>query len=61
MGSPKQKGTIVFGLAPNRQNAFAGALHDAIFNTWRRVSGQLLYVAPPLIAGYYILDWAVKK
>jgi ubiquinol-cytochrome c reductase subunit 8 len=61
MGSPKQKGVISFGLSANRQNAFAGAMHDAVFNTWRRFSGQLLYIGPPLIAGYFIMDWAVKR
>ena len=61
MGSPKQKGTITFGLSANRQNAFAGALHDAVFNTWRRFSAQVLYIAPPFIMGYFLMDWAVKK
>lgn len=57
----KQKGIITYGIAPNRQNPFAGAAHDAIFNTWRRFSSQVLYWAPPMIAGYYIMDWAKKR
>ncbi|KAH8893486.1 UcrQ-domain-containing protein [Thozetella sp. PMI_491] len=57
----KQKGITVFGVAPNRQNPFAGAAHDAVFNTWRRVSSQVLYIVPPFIAGYYIMNWAEKR
>ena len=61
MGSPTQKGTISFGLSANRQNPFAGALNDAIFNTWRRFSGKVLYIAPPMVFGYFLMDWAIKK
>lgn len=57
----KQKGIISYGIAPNRQYPFAGAFHDAIFNTWRRFSSQVLYWAPPMVAGYYIMNWAIKR
>ena len=57
----KQRGIVSFGIAPNRQNPFAGAGHDAIFNTWRRFSRQVLYWAPPFIAGYYIVQWATER
>lgn len=60
-GSRPQKGIVTYGLSPNRQNAFAGAAHDAVFNTWRRFSGQVLYWAPPLVVAYYIMDWATAK
>jgi hypothetical protein len=53
-----QKGIITYGLAPNRQNPFAGAAHDAVFNTWRRVSSQVLYWLPSAIIGYYAMEWA---
>lgn len=56
-----QKGIVTYGLAPNRQNPFAGAAHAAIFNTWRRASAQILYVVPPFIAAYYIMNWAVER
>ncbi|KAJ4302381.1 ubiquinol--cytochrome-c reductase subunit 8 [Collariella sp. IMI 366227] len=46
-GGMKQKGIISYGIAPNRQYPLAGAAHDAIFNTWRRFSAQVLYWAPP--------------
>lgn len=57
----KQKGIISYGIAPNRQYPLAGAAHDAIFNTWRRFSAQVLYWAPPMVAGYYILNWAIDR
>ncbi|CAK7222723.1 Cytochrome b-c1 complex subunit 8, mitochondrial [Sporothrix curviconia] len=57
----KQRGIVSFGIAPNRQNPFAGAGHDAVFNTWRRFSRQVLYWAPPFIAGYYIMQWATER
>ncbi|KAK4463402.1 cytochrome b-c1 complex subunit 8 [Cladorrhinum samala] len=60
-GGLHQKGIISYGVAPNRQNPLAGAFHDAIFNTWRRFSGQVLYWAPPAVAGYYILNWAIER
>ncbi|KAK7744611.1 Cytochrome b-c1 complex subunit 8, mitochondrial [Cytospora paraplurivora] len=62
-GTPvqKQKGIVTYGLAPNRQNPFAGAAHAAVFNTWRRFSAQVLYVVPPFIAAYYIMNWAVER
>lgn len=61
LGSKPQKGIITFGLAANRQNPFAGAFHDAIFNTWRRFSSQVLYVAPPILVGYYAMNWAIER
>lgn len=60
-GGMKQKGIISYGIAPNRQFPLAGTAHDAIFNTWRRFSAQVLYWAPPMIAGYYILNWAIDR
>ncbi|XDG04261.1 hypothetical protein ABKA04_003876 [Annulohypoxylon sp. FPYF3050] len=43
------------------QNPFAGAAHAAIFNTWRRFSAQVLYVAPPLLFFYYAMSWATDR
>jgi ubiquinol-cytochrome c reductase subunit 8 len=60
-GGRPQKGIITYGLSPNRQNPFAGAAHDAVFNTWRRFSAQVLYFAPPFIAGYYLMHWATER
>ena len=61
LGSSPQKGIVTFGLAPNRQNPLAGAGHDAIFNTWRRFRGQVLYVVPAMFAGYYLMNWATER
>lgn len=60
-GGLKQKGIITYGLSANRQNPVAGAAHDAIFNTWRRISKQILYVAPPFIGFYYAMEWATHR
>lgn len=48
-------------MSPNKQNPFAGAAHDAVFNTWRRFSKQVLYVAPPFIFFYYAMSWATER
>ncbi|KAI1270021.1 UcrQ family protein [Xylariaceae sp. FL1019] len=60
-GGRPQKGIITYAMSPNKQNPFAGAGHDAVFNTWRRFSKQVLYVAPPLIFFYYAMDWAIHR
>ncbi|KAK3953784.1 ubiquinol-cytochrome-c reductase chain VIII [Pseudoneurospora amorphoporcata] len=60
-GGMKQKGIISYGISPNRQNPLAGTAHDAVFNTFRRFSAQFLYWAPSLVAGYYIMNWAVER
>ncbi|KFA61382.1 hypothetical protein S40285_03596 [Stachybotrys chlorohalonatus IBT 40285] len=60
-GGQKQKGIIHWGLSANRQNPFAGAFHDAIFNTFRRSKGQVFYWVPPLVAAYYLMDWATER
>lgn len=61
MGGPKQKGITTYQLSPFRQRAFAGALHGAVFNTFRRTRNQFLYFAPPFIVGYYIYTWAGER
>ncbi|KAK2764435.1 ubiquinol--cytochrome-c reductase subunit 8 [Arachnomyces sp. PD_36] len=60
-GTPKQKGVVTYAMAPNRQRPLAGALHNAIFNTWRRCKGQALYVIPPFVAAYAIMSWATER
>jgi ubiquinol-cytochrome c reductase subunit 8 len=57
----KQRGIITFGRSPNAQNPTAGVMHDAIFNTWRRFSSQVLYIAPPFILFYYAMQWATER
>ncbi|ORY63018.1 UcrQ family protein [Pseudomassariella vexata] len=60
-GGMKQRGIITYGLSANRQNPLAGTAHDAVFNTWRRFSRQVLYVAPPLVFFYYTMEWAIER
>ncbi|GJN67925.1 UcrQ [Purpureocillium lilacinum] len=60
-GGSKQKGVVTYGVAANRQNPFAGAVHDAIFNTFRRTKAQIFYWLPPLVAGYYLMNWATER
>lgn len=50
-----------YGVSLNRQNPFAGAGHDAIFNTFRRVSSQIFYWGPAVAAGYYVTNWAIER
>ncbi|KAK6332665.1 hypothetical protein TWF730_004325 [Orbilia blumenaviensis] len=57
-GLARQRGIIQYTLAANRQRATAGAVHGAIFNGWRRFRGQVLYVVPPFVAIYYLMEWA---
>lgn len=47
MGSPPQKGITTYSVSPYAQNPLKGSLEKAVFNTWRRVSGQALFVIIP--------------
>ncbi|KAG9255824.1 ubiquinol-cytochrome c reductase subunit 8 [Emericellopsis cladophorae] len=60
-GANKQKGIVQWGLSANRQNPFAGATYDAVFNTFRRTKSQIFYWLPAAFAGYYILNWATER
>ncbi|KAI8597474.1 UcrQ family protein [Dissophora ornata] len=61
LGAPKQRGIVVYSLSPYEQLAFAGALHQAVFNTFRRVSGQAFYIAAPLGFAYSVYSWGKKN
>ena len=56
-----QKGVASYTISANRQRPFAGALHAAVFNTFRRARGQVLYVVPPFLAAYALMNWAVER
>ncbi|KAG9528603.1 hypothetical protein E4T50_00470 [Aureobasidium sp. EXF-12298] len=58
LGSPPQRGIITYSMAQNRQRALAGTAHAAIFNTYRRTKGQILYWAVPMLIGYELMNWA---
>ncbi|KAK3325767.1 putative ubiquinol-cytochrome C reductase complex subunit UcrQ [Apodospora peruviana] len=57
----KQKGIVTYSISSNRQNPFAGAFHDAIFNTWRRFSSQFLYWGPSAAFAYWAMNWAIER
>lgn len=56
--APPHKYTVRYGLAPNAQNPFKGMVYNGIFNTARRVKGQILFVLLPVGTYYYIWNWA---
>ncbi|KAF1989877.1 hypothetical protein K402DRAFT_325430 [Aulographum hederae CBS 113979] len=60
-GSPPQKGITTYSLSPNRQRPLAGAWHNAIFNTYRRVKGQIFYIVPPFAVAYFAMSWAEER
>lgn len=61
MWGTAEKGIVSYALSPNRQRAMGGTLHAAVFNTWRRTKGSLLYWAPPMMAAYFIMSWANER
>lgn len=60
-GSQTQKGVASYSLSANRQRPLAGVAHAAIFNTFRRASGQFLYVVPPFVIAYLTMEWAIER
>ncbi|KAK8189364.1 cytochrome b-c1 complex subunit 8 [Phyllosticta capitalensis] len=60
-GSPAQKGVSSYALSMNRQRALGGAFHNAIFNTFRRTRQQILFWAPSMIGGYFLMTWAIER
>ncbi|KAF9374524.1 ubiquinol--cytochrome-c reductase subunit 8 [Podila verticillata] len=61
LGAPKQRGIAIYALSPYEQRAFAGALHQAVFNTFRRVTGQAFYIAIPFGAAYGLYSWGKQN
>ncbi len=60
-GSQTQKGIISYAMSPNRQKPLAGAYRNAVFNTARRTSHQILYWLPPMVLGYALMEWAIER
>ncbi|QKX57605.1 uncharacterized protein TRUGW13939_04723 [Talaromyces rugulosus] len=56
-----QKGIASYTLSPNRQRLFPHFWHTAVFNTFRRFRHQVLYVAPPFLIAYSLMDWATER
>ncbi|KAI9467663.1 MAG: UcrQ family protein [Benjaminiella poitrasii] len=61
MGGPAQKGIVTYMLSPFEQKLFAGAAHNAVFNTARRVTSQIPYVGVAFGLGYFIYTSAKSK
>ncbi|CAG8530120.1 11599_t:CDS:2 [Paraglomus brasilianum] len=61
MGGPVQRGVVTYSISPYQQRAFAGALKHGIFNTYRRVASQSLYIGIPFVLGYFIYTEGKKK
>ncbi|CAO3638888.1 unnamed protein product [Cunninghamella blakesleeana] len=61
MGGPTQRGIVTYVLSPFEQRPFAGVLHNAIFNTSRRVISQVPYVGTAFALGYFIYTSAKSK
>ncbi|GAM87912.1 hypothetical protein ANO11243_059400 [Dothideomycetidae sp. 11243] len=60
-GSQTQKGIITYAVSNNRQRPLAGTAHAAVFNTFRRTRGQILYWSIPLLVGYETMKWAIER
>lgn len=58
---PKQSGITTYTLSPNQSRPMAHAFHRAIFNTFRRCKAQFLYVVPPFVVAYFLMQWANEK
>lgn len=58
IGSPKQKYITQYTVSPYATKPLQGALHNAFFNTFRRVKNQFLYVAIPFTLVYVVWDRA---
>lgn len=61
LGSMPQKGIVHYGISNNRTNPLAGTLRAAIFNTFRRTRGQILYWSVPIIIAYECMQWATER
>ncbi|KAJ5382412.1 Cytochrome b-c1 complex subunit 8 [Penicillium concentricum] len=58
---PDPQRIATYSLSANRQKPFAGAGHAAIFNVFRRFRHQVLYVVPPFVAAYAVMNWAIER
>jgi ubiquinol-cytochrome c reductase subunit 8 len=61
LGGPAQKGLITYQLSSYQQRPFAGVLKHGVFNTFRRVSGQVPYILPAVLVFYYTYTWGNQQ
>lgn len=55
MGGPVQKGITSYSVSPYAQKPLTGIYHNAVFNTFRRVKSQVLFLVLPAAA--YWMWW----
>ncbi|EPS44855.1 hypothetical protein H072_1192 [Dactylellina haptotyla CBS 200.50] len=60
-GLSRQRGIVQYTLAANRQVPTANLVKSAIFNGFRRFRGQVLYITPPFVGIYLLMEWANKR
>lgn len=54
LDTPRQRYIVRYGISSGANKPLHGALHNAVFNTFRRVKSQALYVIVPVSIYYYI-------
>jgi ubiquinol-cytochrome c reductase subunit 8 len=59
MGSPAQKYITTYTVSPYATKPLKGAAHNAVFNTFRRVKNQVLYVVIPAVIVWNV--WAEAR
>lgn len=59
MGSPAQKGITSYAVSPYAQKPLTGIYHSALFNTFRRVKSQVLFVVIP--GALYWMWWSNSR
>ncbi|PPJ56955.1 hypothetical protein CBER1_02227 [Cercospora berteroae] len=59
--SLRQKGIITYAISGNRVNPLAGTFKAAVFNTFRRTRGQILYWGIPMLVAYSAMQWATER
>ncbi|KAL1914572.1 uncharacterized protein VTP21DRAFT_8197 [Calcarisporiella thermophila] len=57
---PKQQGIVTYVLSPYEQRAFAYALQNAFFKTFRRCAAQAPYIVPTFAIGYGVYSWGMQ-
>lgn len=52
---------ISFVLSPFEQRPFAKFFKDGLPNTIRRITEEVPYIVPPLLAGYGLYAWTIAE
>ena len=48
-------------MSANRQRPFVGFFTTRTWNTVRRARNQVLYVVPPFVVAYSLMEWAIER